>query len=247
MTPIRTKRYFRYQPVDVNGLWAVVEILAGFDSWTYTLRYPAEDIEVNRFADVKSIVATKGPTRRAKVNAKSSGGRRACFDATDSRFISVEYYSQEINPDNQIEKIRNVLSLRPLQRLIDTAFVAHGFDDTGKKYAGEVRLFLETLNISVETGEYFEPGSIPNKVKARIENCDMFVAVVTPQDDHTWITQEPLFADAKGKQPLILVDREVDYKPGMLGDNEYIPFTAGCISEAFVKMLQGINNLRGAV
>lgn len=248
MSSIRTKRYFRYQPVDVNGLRAVLDILErGFDTWTYTLRYASEDIEVNRFADVKSIVATKGPARRVRITAKSSGGRRACFDATDSRFISVEYYSQKINPDNEINKIQNALSLRPLQRLIDTTFVAHGFDSTGKKYAGEVRLFFEALNIAVETGEYFEPGKIPDKVKTRIQNADMFVAVVTPQDDHTWITQETLFADANGKQPFVLVDRCVDYKPGMLGDNEYIPFVEGCISEAFVKMLQGINKFRGTV
>jgi hypothetical protein len=138
------------------------------------------------------------------------------------------------------------LSLRPLQRLIDSTFIAHGFDETGKRYASEVRLFLEALSIKVETGEYFEPGSVPDKVKSRIEGCDMFVAIVTPQDNQTWITQETVFADSKGKQPFVLVDNTMDYRAGMLGENEYIAFTPGWISEGFVKILQGLNKLRGS-
>ncbi len=247
MAAIRARRYFRFQPVDVNGLAAVLDILDGFDSWTYTLQYPAEEIEVTTFADAKSIIAAKGPTRRCKIAAKSSGGRRAAFNATEANFISIEYYSRRVDPNAVIDKIQKALSLRPLQRVIDSTFVAHGFDDNGKKYAGEVRVFFESLRIKVETGEYFEPGSVPEKVKARIDSSDMFIAIVTPQDNHTWITQETLYADAKGKQPFVLVDRQVPYKPGMLGDSEYIPFTAGCISETFVKIIQGMNKLSGGL
>jgi len=246
MARIRTKRYFRYHDIDANGLQAVLDVLtSGFDSWTYSLRYATEDIEVNRIADVKSLIATKGPTRRYKLKAKSNGGRWACFDALSSNAISVECFSSHIDPDVKIDAIQQALGLIPLERLIDTTFVAHGFDDIGKAYAGEARLFFEALGIKVETGEYYEPGNVPDKVKARIENCDMFVAIVTPQDDHTWITQETMFADSKGKQPVVMVDNSVDYKAGMLGDKEYIPFTAGHLSEGFIRILQGLNKLRG--
>lgn len=245
MATIRTKRYFRFQPIDVNGLQAVLNLLSGFDAWTYTLCYPTEEIEVTRFAEVKAIVATKGPTLRSKIVARSDGGRYACFDATTSSFIKVEYFSREVDPGSKIDEIQKALLLQPLQRLIDTTFIAHGFHPIGKAYAGEVRLFFEALGIKVESGEYFEPGSVPDKVKSRIENSDMFVAIVTPQDDQTWITQETLLADSLGKQPFVLVDNRTAYKAGMFGDKEYIPFSDGCISEAFVKILQGLSKLRG--
>ncbi len=246
MARIRTKRYFRQRPIDVNALQAVLDVLtSGFDSWSYTLRYSSEDIEVNRIADVKSIIATKGPTRRCKLNAKSNGGRWARFDALSSNAISVECYSSQIDPDTKIDAVQEALALVPLERIIESTFIAHGFDDVGKAYAGEARLFFESLGIRVETGEYYEPGNVPDKVKNRIEDCDMFVALVTPQDDHTWITQETMFADSNGKQPIVMVDDSVNYKAGMLGDKEYIPFPAGHLSHGFVRILQGLNKLRG--
>lgn len=248
MPRIRTKRYFRFQNVDVNAMTAVIDVLkSGMDYWTYTLRYSTEDIDVNRFSDVKSIIATKGPTRRCKIFAKSDGGRFGCFDALSSNYISVEYYSKQIDPDKKINEIQQSLQLVPLKRLIDSVFIAHGFDNAGKAYAGKARLFFEELGIKVETGEYYEPGNVPDKVKSRIESCDIFMAIVTPQDDHTWITQETIFAASKDKQPIVLVDDSLNFKSGMLGDIEYIHFTHEHLSDSFIKILQGLNKLRGTV
>jgi len=117
MTSTRVKRYFRYQAVDVNGLAAVRDIFNskdGFDiPWKYTLRYPAEDIEVSLFADLQSVVVTKGNPKRCKISVKSSGGRYGCFDAISSDYISVEYYSKKIDPSTQIDKVQKALSLHP--------------------------------------------------------------------------------------------------------------------------------------
>ena len=248
MATIRTKRFFQFKKIDVNGLSAVLALLKkGFTSWKYTLRYPTEDIEVNRFDDVKSIVATKGQARGWKLDCKSSGGRWACFDSLSSKFISIEFYSSQVNPDEPITAIQEALELIPLQRLIESVFIAHGFDDLGTVYANEVRIFFQELGIHVETGEYFEPESVPDKVKQRIEKCDIFVAIVNPQDDHTWIIQETSFAHSKEKQLIILVDHEANFKAGLLGDIEYIPFYRERISEGFVKILQGLNKIRGTI
>lgn len=245
MARIRTIRYFHQQPISVNDMQLVLNQLNGFDNWQYTVSYLSEDIQFTKFNDVKEVAATRGRPRRVRIVAKSSGGRFARFDATHPQHISIEYYSNQLNPDVEIGRIQTALSLRPLLRIVETAFIAHGFDATGKQYASEVRLFLETLGIGVETGERFAPSSIPNKVKDRIEACDIFVAILSPQNDHTWIIQETMYADSMGKSPFLIVDTNVNYKPGMLGDNEYIPFQPGFISESFVKILQGVNAIRG--
>lgn len=245
----RIKCYYRHQPVDLNGLQAVREILNqrfdGTNLRRYRLVYPSDEVEVDSFDEVTELFASRGPTTRHAVVAKSSGGRYACFDTTNLAQIVLEYHSGELNVEAEVAKIEKALSLRPLQRLIQSAFIAHGFDQKGKTYAQQISQFLRLLGVAVTTGEYFEPTSVSEKVKRRIAENDMFVAVVTPQDDRTWIIQETTYADSLNKHPIVLIETTIEQKRGLRGDQEDVFFPDGHVSEAFVKILQGLRKLRG--
>ncbi len=245
----RVKRYYAYRAIDLNGIDAARTILNNSfnsnDLRRYRLVYPNQEIEVSNFDNVSALFGSHGPTDLHAITAKSSGGRYAHLDCSNRSHITLEFYSGKINPEPQVGKIAESLGLRPLNRLINSAFVAHGFDDVGKKYALEVRSFLELLGIAVVTGEYYEPRSVSDKVRSRIAANDAFVAIVTPQDDHTWIIQETTLADSLGKQPIVLVEQTADHKRGLRGDNEDIFFPSGHVCETFIRMIQGLHIIRG--
>jgi hypothetical protein len=50
-------------------------------------------------------------------------------------------------------------------------------------------------------------------------------------------------ADFSGKPIIILVEEGVTFKSGILGDIEYIRFSAGIITESFSPILEGLREL----
>ena len=95
------------------------------------------------------------------------------------------------------------------------------------------------IGVEPVTGRHFEPSSVAEKVKRRIENSDAFLAIITPQDDQTWIIQETTYAESKNKYPFLLVEQGTEMKQGLLGDREYINSNAvtkwsqaGCLRSA---------------
>ena len=94
------------------------------------------------------------------------------------------------------------------------------FTDDGTSYANELARFLTLLEIRCESGRAFSPKRVSDKVNARLAKHDMFVAIASPQEDYTWITQEIATAAALKKHVFILKESGVDLKEGILGDHE---------------------------
>jgi hypothetical protein len=98
------------------------------------------------------------------------------------------------------------------------------------------------LNFEVSTGRGFSPGSISEKVKARMERQSLVFAIMTAGDDSTWLIQESLLGSLE-KPLFLLKEKAYEFKPGLLGDHEYIPFTNLIIETTFVPILEGIRDL----
>ncbi len=62
-------------------------------------------------------------------------------------------------------------------------------------------------------------------------------------EDLTWLTQEMTAADVSGKPIFLLVQEDVAFKPGILGDIEYILFPIGRFSETFASVLEGLREV----
>jgi len=124
-----------------------------------------------------------------------------------------------------------------------TAFIAHRFDSTGTDAADKLARFLELLDFQVATGRAYSPRSIKEKVRARIEEQSTVFIILTPGSDDTWLIQESLLGDIKGKPLVILKETSVDFKPGILMDKEYIPFTLPHVYTCFIPILEGLRDL----
>jgi hypothetical protein len=122
-------------------------------------------------------------------------------------------------------------------------FLAHSFDDRGKSYAYEVIKLLNLLGFEVTTGEGYSPQGISAKVKKRLLAQEVVIAVLSKQEDSTWLTQESAGAIFTGKPLVLLIEEGVTFKPGILGDLEYVRFASGQISMAFVPLLEGLQEL----
>jgi len=124
-----------------------------------------------------------------------------------------------------------------------TAFIAHRFDSKGSDCADKLARFLELIGFRVVTGRAYSPKSIASKVKNRIEEQAVLFVILTSGTDDTWLTQESIIGEVKGKPLLILKEKNVDFKPGILSDHEYIPFETSNIELGFIAVLEGLREL----
>lgn len=245
---VRIKKYYARKKIDRSGIDAARTVLnklfTNSDGRIYRFVYPTHDVSVQDFDHATAILGKYGPTDFFSISASSAAGRYAHLDFTNRDYVALEFHSAKVDPDQPIDEIADKLSLRTVKQLVNSAFIAHGFNHAGKAYALEISMFLGLLGIDVVTGGYYEPRSVSEKVRDRIAECDIFIAVVTPQDDHTWVIQETTLADTLGKQPMVLIEETVQHKRGLRGDHEDISFQEGQIAATFNKILQGINTIR---
>lgn len=144
----------------------------------------------------------------------------------------------------QLYEIADFLGLEKMEykkRVEKKVFIAFRFDEVGEVYANKVSQFLKLLDFEVVTGKKFSPESVAEKVKSRMDKQDIVIAIHTPGNDKTWITQETLLASIN-KPLIILKQKEADFKPGILNDHEYIEFS-GNIETTFISILEGIQEL----
>jgi hypothetical protein len=124
-----------------------------------------------------------------------------------------------------------------------TVFIAHRFDELGTSCADKTARFLELLGFRVATGRGYAPISVAEKVRARLLSQAIVIAILTPGDDNTWLAQESVLSESHGKPLIVLRDRSADFKPGILGDLEYIPFVAPLVETVFIPLLEGLREL----
>lgn len=126
-----------------------------------------------------------------------------------------------------------------------TIFIGRHFDDVGNEYYKKLSSFLELLGFNVTQGEEYTSQSIPEKVKARINNQDIFLLIVSGDREHEWLIAEPSYALGKGKHLILLAEKKAIYKPTILGqDLEQVLFDSGHIEQTFTPLLREFRSIR---
>jgi len=121
-----------------------------------------------------------------------------------------------------------------------TVFLAHRFDEQGRRYADALQRFLRRLGFEVLEGEGYEARDIPEKVADRIRSQDILVCVVS-EGDAAWILSEIAFAKGLQKYIVILVQDDLPFKKGIIGtDYEHMTFPKGFIEKAYTDLLYAL-------
>lgn len=149
------------------------------------------------------------------------------------------------------------LGLEETRRIIEpptperSAFIAHSFDDVGEETARVVIHLLELLDFKVVTGKRYSSKSISEKVKGRVKEQGIVICILTKKWETTegeslpaqWVIQEAAFTEGLGKPLFLFLEEGVRQDLGIHGDIEYIPFSAGNLTEPLLKLIEGFKEL----
>jgi hypothetical protein len=114
-----------------------------------------------------------------------------------------------------------------------TVFVGHSFGEKNSEYMNIILEFLIKIGLDVKTGQKSRAARVSDKVKAQIEDQEIFMGVffrdqkIQGKGEWTtspWVIGEMAHASAKGKKLILLVERGVKGIGGIQGDYEFHVF-----------------------
>lgn len=126
-------------------------------------------------------------------------------------------------------------------------FMAFAFRDEDKPLVGFIERLIASQFIQTSTGERLGGEQLTPEVQKRIEESDALIALLTRRDKlqsggwttHEWVKNELVWARAKGKRAIALVEADVDVG-GMFQPHEIIPLDRTNPLEAFVRMAETV-------
>lgn len=154
------------------------------------------------------------------------------------------------------------------------AFIGHSFDDRSEQFVRKVKRHLDSLGIECLTGEKAQNSSVAEKVKKRILECDIFVGILTRENEvvfrdeanlnqkksffgrretpntvkkyttSNWVIQESGFAIGKDKHLILFVENNINKFPELQGDLEVIKFKSNFTEAESVKLNEMITNIK---
>jgi hypothetical protein len=107
-----------------------------------------------------------------------------------------------------------------------TVFVSHCMSFEDLFMISELTKQANTLGINfyIAENDYQLGNSLPNKIEAAINNCDVLIALWTKGGSNSaYVNQEIGYARAKGKKRILLVENGITVK-GFEVDKEYLSF-----------------------
>jgi len=121
-----------------------------------------------------------------------------------------------------------------------SVFLAHRFDEYGKKQAEILNEFLTRLGFDIKEGAGYEAKDIPEKVVTRIRSQDIFLCLVTPGDAN-WILSEAAFAKGCNKYLVVVCEADISFNKGIIGgDYEHLSFPRDNIEKCFSDLVYAL-------
>ncbi len=141
------------------------------------------------------------------------------------------------------------------------AFIGHSFEEKDSQTVTKIKEFIESTGINCQTGEKAQNKSVAEKVKERILDNDIFVAIFTCDKElaskkkflrktkkfyttSNWVIQESGFAIGSEKELIFLVEKGIDKFPELQSDMEVIYFNKESLEEPFLKLNQMIDSIK---
>jgi nucleoside 2-deoxyribosyltransferase len=115
-----------------------------------------------------------------------------------------------------------------------TVFIGRHFDTDSELKFNKLSEFLTQLGFNVKQGEEYSSRDVPGKVKGRIEQQDIIIALISGErNEYQWIGSELTYAHAKGKHVILMIENGLDFNPTIMGtDLEQIRFPKECIEKS---------------
>jgi len=126
-------------------------------------------------------------------------------------------------------------------------FLAFSFRDEDKLLVSYLDQLVQSHSVQVVTGERLGGEQLTPAVKARIDQCQALVGLLTRRDPkqaggwttHQWVLDEMAYAREHGKRAIALIEDGVD-SGGMYQPNEHIPLKRETLAEALIGLSETI-------
>jgi hypothetical protein len=157
---------------------------------------------------------------------------------------------REVPPNPQVGMASVEETDRNRSGFTPTAFVGHSFTASDELVAKAIIQTLESIGITVITGEKPRADRISEKVKEMIEGQFLFIGVFTRRDKiarknewttTSWVIDEKAYAVGKGKKMILFKEKGVSSIGGIQGDYEYIEFSREQLHEIIIRLLGMFN------
>ncbi|MCK4395918.1 hypothetical protein KAW96_04900 [candidate division WOR-3 bacterium] len=132
----------------------------------------------------------------------------------------------------------------------NTPFVSMSFDEQDKDINEYITGILNALEIKFQTGERYSRDSIPEKVRKRIHNCAIFIAIFVKRDKikggytaPSWLFKELGTAQGLNREVIAWVEKGIKDIAGLNYEKEVIYFDRADLQEikkATIKFLEAL-------
>lgn len=132
------------------------------------------------------------------------------------------------------------------------AFFSYSFRPDNNDLVGLISDQLLCLGFEIVEGDDPRPTSVSEKVKGKIDSCDVVVVLMTNElatsegcSASDWVKQEAIYALGRRLPVIRLIEDGVATDGKMFGDQEYIPFERSNPAKAIVtlgRMLRSIKD-----
>jgi hypothetical protein len=132
-------------------------------------------------------------------------------------------------------------------------FVGYGYNDRDVWIERLVFPVIEAFGANVLHGKDMHGQVLQDGVKARIEAADGLLAFATRRDllasgrfsTHTWVRDELVHALAKGKASVLILEDQVDFPQGIIGNRQYIPYREDDRAQCLVEVAKVVGDWSG--
>lgn len=138
-----------------------------------------------------------------------------------------------------------------VKKVIAKPFICMSFQENDKEINNYVIGILKALEIDFDTGERYSKDSIPQKVKSRIRNSGLFIAILVNRDKiegggyttPAWLLKELGIAQGCNKDVIAWVEKDIKDIAGLNYEKEVIYFDRSkvdSIENATLKFLEAL-------
>lgn len=137
-----------------------------------------------------------------------------------------------------------------LDKKTPIVFVPYNLGEKNKLITQKFIDFISKFEVIISLGSETDTISVSEKVKSKIDNADIIVAIMTKDEQNDkgnwstskWIIEELAYALAnKDKEIIRLLEKGNDTNGRIFGDKEYIPFDREDPSEALINLAEVLN------
>ena len=141
---------------------------------------------------------------------------------------------------------------KKIDKKTPTVFISFNFDEKNKNITKKFKDFISKFDVEILEGSEVNTISISEKVKTKINDADIIVAIMTKDEQDNkgvsfpskWVIEELAYALAnKNKEIIRLLEKGCDTNGRIFGDREYIIFDKEDPSEALIKLAGLLNKI----